>query len=244
MEVSGFAWRVASECALLAFLERSSGFLSNFHARKLCHAGTGLMLLQLDSRQQLVRFFVYAVGLSALAMTWEVHPRLRPFRFGRTRDIGMTAYMLVAMLWFFLQLPVYVLAPMFFADPMGAVVGKYLSGLKDNGVQNPIWWSHGGVTKTIGGSAAVLFFTVLTFAPPATLLQRLLVGVAAVLAEAIGGAYDNFLLVLVVVGSRMLLNFLEFGSPSLEHGRAPFAGELAPMTLLFTSPSQAFLSPH
>lgn len=239
MEVSRFAGLVAAECALLAFLEQSSNFLSNFQARKLCHAGTGLMLLQLDSRQQLVRYFVYLMGLGALAMTWEVHPKLKPFRFGKARDIGMTVYMLVAMLWFFLQLPVHVLAPMFFADPMGAVVGRYLSSLKDKGVHNPVWWTYGGVTKTLGGSAAVFAFTVITFAAPATLTQRAVVGTAAVLAEAIGGAYDNLLLVIVVVGSRMYLNSAEFGSTSLEHGRPPFRGELDPLASFFRLAPQA-----
>ncbi|CAE7702031.1 unnamed protein product, partial [Symbiodinium sp. CCMP2456] len=57
--------------------------LSNFQARKLCHAGTGLMLLQLDSRDEHTRYFVYMIGLGSLALTWEVHPKLKPFRFGK-----------------------------------------------------------------------------------------------------------------------------------------------------------------
>merc|ERR1719401_3004524 len=93
-------------------------------------------------------------------MTWELIPGLRPFRFGKSRDIGMTVYLLVAMLWFWLELPILVLAPMFFADPAGAIVGKWLSGLKDKGVINPVWWRGGGTTKTVGGSAAVLVITV------------------------------------------------------------------------------------
>jgi len=230
VDVNGLLLLLVLECALLAFLEKSKGLLSDFQARKLCHAGTGLFLLQLDSRIQLFRYFVYSVGCGAMALTWEVHPRLKPFRFGKPRDIGMTAYMLVAMLWFSLELPVHVLAPMFFADPMGAVVGKYLSSMKDRGIHNPVWWRRGGVTKTLGGSAAVFLFTVLTFASPATLPQRMAVGLLAVLAEAIGGAYDNLLLVIIVVGCRMLLNQLEFGSPSLEYMRPPMSSSLTPLT--------------
>merc|ERR1719414_228564 len=134
------------------------------------------------------------VAVGGLVMTWEVVPKLKPFRFGKARDIGMTVYML----WFYSQLPIRALAPMFFADPAGAIVGKYLSSLKDRGVRNPVWWRGGGTQKTIGGSAAVLLFTAVSFAPPATLAQRLLVGVLAVLAEALGGAFDNLLLVIVV----------------------------------------------
>lgn len=224
-QVTRFACLVGAECALMAFLQHSEKCLSNFQARKICHAGTGLMLLQLDSRQQEVRWLVYVFGICSLAMTWEIHPKLRPFRFGKTRDIGMTAYMLVAMLWFSLEMPIHVLAPMFFADPAGAIVGRYLSSMKDQGVINPVWWSRGGTTKTLGGSGAVLFFTMVTFANPATFLQRLLVGVMAVLAEAIGGAYDNLLLVIVVVGSRLVLNWLSTGSLALEHGQLTILGE-------------------
>ncbi|CAJ1417341.1 unnamed protein product [Effrenium voratum] len=149
MELQLLAALAAFESCLLAFLEKSPQCLSNFQARKICHAGTGLMLLQLDSREVLARYFVYAIGVISLAMIWEVHPKLHPFRFGKSRDIGMTVYLVVAMLWFSLQLPIHVLGPMFFADPMGAVVGKYLSSMKDKGIVNPVWWTRGGVTKTL-----------------------------------------------------------------------------------------------
>jgi len=209
---------IVMECALLAFLEKSERCISNFQARKMVHAGTGLMLLQFDSRKPQARMLVYLIGIFSLAMTWELIPGLRPFRFGKSRDIGMTVYLVVAMLWFWLELPIVVLAPMFFADPAGAVVGKWLSSLKDRGVLNPVWWRGGGTTKTVGGSAAVLVFTALTFAAPATPAQRLVVGALAVLAEALGGAFDNLLLVLCVVGSRLALNAMETGRFSLEVG--------------------------
>eukprot|EP00421_Protoceratium_reticulatum_P010977 CAMPEP_0168402700 /NCGR_PEP_ID=MMETSP0228-20121227/23753_1 /TAXON_ID=133427 /ORGANISM="Protoceratium reticulatum, Strain CCCM 535 (=CCMP 1889)" /LENGTH=256 /DNA_ID=CAMNT_0008416289 /DNA_START=30 /DNA_END=800 /DNA_ORIENTATION=+ len=241
MEAARYCVLIAVECALLAFLEKSTECLTNFQARKLCHAGTGLLLLQLDSRDPQARWFVYFTGLASLVMTWEVIPRIKPFRFGKARDIGMTVYMLVAMLWFYMEMPIRVLAPMFFADPAGAIVGKYLSSLKSRGFVNPVWWRGGGTTKTVGGSAAVLLLTMLSFAPPATLPQRIAIGVAAVIAEALGGAFDNLLLVIVVVGSRILLNAMEFGDPSLNVGRPPMlvpAGALAPLT---RDPARSFL---
>lgn len=237
---------IAVECALLAFLEKSTECLTNFQARKMCHAGTGLLLLQLDSYDAQARYFVYLVGVGAMAQTWELIPKIKPFRFGKSRDIGMTVYMTVAIFWFYMHQPIRVLAPMFFADPAGAIVGKYLSSLKDRGVRNPVWWRGGGTTKTVGGSAAVLLFTVISFAPPATLLQRVVIGMLAVLAEALGGAFDNLLLVIVVVGSRLLLNALEFGEVSLEPGRASggvAAGAAAAATAFSIQRSAAFLAP-
>mmetsp|Transcript_67557 Transcript_67557/g.208989 ORF Transcript_67557/g.208989 Transcript_67557/m.208989 type:complete len:255 (+) Transcript_67557:94-858(+) len=233
---------IAIECALLGFLQKSTQCLTDFQARKMCHAGTGLLLLQLDSRDAQARWFVYLVGVGGLVMTWQVIPKIEPFRFGKTRDIGMTVYMLVAMAWFSAQMPIRVLAPMFFADPAGAIVGKYLSNLKGRGVPNPVWWRGGGTTKTVGGSAAVLFFTVVSFAPPATLPQRLVIGVLAVLAEALGGAFDNLLLVIVVVGSRLLLNVLEFGEATLEPGRSGEVAAEAAAAAFVTARSAAFLA--
>mmetsp|Transcript_37903 Transcript_37903/g.109289 ORF Transcript_37903/g.109289 Transcript_37903/m.109289 type:complete len:245 (+) Transcript_37903:87-821(+) len=234
---------IGIECALLAFLEKSTECLTDFQARKMCHAGTGLLLLQLDSRDAQARWFVYMVATGGLVMTWELVPKLKRFRFGREHDVGMTVYMTVAMIWFYAQMPIRVLAPMFFADPAGAIVGKYLSSLKDRGVRNPVWWRGGGTQKTLGGSAAVLLFTVVSFAPPATLAQRLCVGVLAVLAEALGGAFDNLLLVIVVVGSRVVLNFLEFGEASLEPAQLPAAAAGAAFAAFSTRHSAAFLAP-
>lgn len=209
----------------VGFQEKSPrSCISDFHARKLTHAGVGLLLLQLDSRDPLSRYFVYAMGVGAMLITWELVPKIKPFRFQRPRDVGMTVYMIVAMFWFFQELPIRVLAPMFFADPMGAVVGKYLSSRK---MWNPVWYRQKGTQKTLFGSGAVLFFTVISFAPPATLAERLAIAVVCVLAEALGGEYDNLLLVLSVVGSRMLLNYMEAGTWSLDLGRPPLETLLA-----------------
>eukprot|EP00929_Paragymnodinium_shiwhaense_P000997 TRINITY_DN101209_c0_g1_i1.p1 TRINITY_DN101209_c0_g1~~TRINITY_DN101209_c0_g1_i1.p1 ORF type:complete len:252 (-),score=46.96 TRINITY_DN101209_c0_g1_i1:200-955(-) len=207
----------------VVFLETARSCLSTFQARKLCHAGTGLLLLQLDSRVAQERLFVFLFGIGGLLATWEMLPLIKPFRWARKHDVGMTVYCIVAMLWFHCQQPIYALAPMFFADPAGAVVGKWMSSQKHRGIRNPIWWQKGGATKTLGGSAAVLIFTFLSFAGPATFVQRLAVSMAAVLAEALGGDYDNLLLVIVVVGSRSLFNFMETGDPSLYVGENPYA---------------------
>jgi len=241
-EVMHLSVLIAFESCLIAFLVRTGDCVSNFAARKACHAGTGLILLQLDSRIMLNRWFVYLFGVVSLAITWEFAGCPR-FRWGRPADVGMTVYCIVATFWFYMEMPVFVLAPMFFADPAGAIVGRQLSSMKDKGVVNPVWWNMGGVTKTVGGSAAVLFFTAVTFAGPATLPQRLAVGVAAVLAEALGGAYDNLLLVICVVGSRCLFNYLEFDTISLWAGEENSLRFVPGLLPAFADQSTAFLNP-
>jgi len=176
------------------------------------------MLLQLDSQDPTARWVVYVFAVATLLATWDMIPKLPAFRFARPNDVGMTAYMCVVMLWFYAGLPISVVRPMFFADPAGAVVGKYLSGLKDKGFQNPIWWRTKSTQKSVGGSAAVFVFTVLTLTAPATLWQRIIVGILAMLAEAIGGAFDNLLLAMCVIGARISINYSLFGEFSLKCG--------------------------
>lgn len=187
------------ETAMLLFLELLPKLTSNFVSRKICHAGTGVLTLTLDSRQADARAAMWIITFSSIAMTWNLTKAvgIKPFRFGAEKDVGITIYLCLVTWWFYAQLPLAALSPMFFADPAGAVVGKFLTR---NGFPNRTWY----LNKTVGGSAAVLLVTaatLLVFYPPmpAVLLAGLSVG--AVVAEALGGQYDNLFLAGVVIGS-------------------------------------------
>lgn len=199
------------EVVLLLILECSPKLMSDFAARKICHSCSGLLFLTLDSRSAAGRGAMYLIGISSILMTWELTDLvgIKPFRFGSTRDVGITVYLVLVMLWFFAELPPAALAPMFFADPAGAVIGKCLT--RNFPKYNKAWYEK----KTIGGSAAVLIFTVLTlklFYPPMPLPHMLMLSLAAPIAEAIGGAYDNLLLAAVVIGGYYLLEGTSNGS--------------------------------
>ena len=71
---------------------------------------------------QVCRIFVWLVSASSIAMTWNLSP-LPAFRFSRPKDIGVTVYLCLVSVWFLQQLPAPILAPVFFADPAGAVIG-------------------------------------------------------------------------------------------------------------------------
>merc|ERR1711934_1213769 len=75
----------------------------------------------------------------------------------------------------------------------GAIVGKYATSRK---LWNPLWW---GEHKTVLGSTAVFLVSFLTIMYPVTLAQRAVIALVAMFAEAIGGAYDNLLLVAAVL---------------------------------------------
>jgi len=175
-------------------LELATPKLSDFAARKLCHAGCGAGMMLLDPTQLAARVFVWCVAASSIAMTWGLSP-LPPFRFSRPRDIGVTAYLTLVSGWFALQLPPTILAPVFFADPAGAVFGKFCS--RRLGRWNPAWFQQ----KTVCGSLAVFGLTLASVGVgyPCSTARRLAVSAAAALAEAVGGDFDNLALAAVVL---------------------------------------------
>merc|ERR1719219_2326976 len=87
-------------------------------------------------------------------MVWELGIPFK-FRFSGTRDIGITVYLLLVVIFFYYQIPLEIINPVFFADPLGALVGKYLT---QSGFKNPAWIGE----KTVGGSLAVFFATLFT----------------------------------------------------------------------------------
>lgn len=183
------------QVVLLAFLQFGDKVLpSNFAARKICHAGSGFLMLQLDSRDAFARYFVYMVVGVSLSMTWRLVPSWVPaFRFGDLYDAGITIYLIIVGTWFFLQMPVRALAPLFFADPAGAVVGKFCSRRGFN----MIWYQN----KTVMGTAAVFVFAMLSLDVPWT-LPRVLFAAICALAEAFGGkTADNAVISVPVIGS-------------------------------------------
>ena len=85
---------IVVQSCLILLLEFGSSLSSEFVARKICHAGSGALMLLLDPREWMARWFVYSVVASSLAMTW-IHA-CRPFRFARTKkDVGITIYLLL-----------------------------------------------------------------------------------------------------------------------------------------------------
>ena len=186
---------IGIQTALLLFLQFGDAVLpSNFLARKICHAGSGFLMLYLDSTDVVARLFVYSVVLTSLALTWKLVPSWVPLlRFGDEYDAGITIYLLLVAAWFFCQQPSMALAPLFFADPAGAVFGKFASR---HGM-NAEWWEN----KTVVGSLAVLTFAFLSLDVP-SVAPRLAIAVACALGEAFGGkTFDNAVIAVPALSS-------------------------------------------
>jgi hypothetical protein len=150
-------------------------------------------MMLLDSSRLDSQLFVWAVSISSILMTWNLSP-IPPFRFARARDVGITGYLVLVSFWFWLSLDPTILAPLFFADPAGAVVGKWASRVLGSQVNYP-WYGK----KTIVGSAAVFVMTFVTITFTSSVYERLVISSAATFVEAIGGDYDNLGIAAVVL---------------------------------------------
>ncbi|KAF4672586.1 hypothetical protein FOL47_000337 [Perkinsus chesapeaki] len=184
---------MAIEGLFLILLQFDTKHISLFAARKLCHSGSGLSMLFLTSHLLVNRLYIYGVVALSLTMTWSLIPGIPNWRFGAYEDPGITIYLLIVGFWYFMELPIAVLAPVFFADPAGAVVGQWASRNIPN--LNPKWIG----TKTVLGSVAVFVVAFVTLHAPATFLPRLMVAFVTAVVEGFGGKYDNLNIAAVVI---------------------------------------------
>ena len=193
MELSTLHW-ILFELVLLAICEFAP--ISPFVARKLCHIGSGIMMLQLDSSDSLARWFVYSVALGSLLMVWEIGIPFQ-FRYSKARDIGISIYLVIVVIFFYTQVPLHIIQPVFYADPLGAIIGKGLTKFK---FYNPTWIG----TKTVGGTAAVFIASLLTLTY-GTLLQKIVIAFLSALVEGISLEYDNLMITAVVLSGYKIL---------------------------------------
>jgi len=169
------------------------GPLSDFTARKWVHMASGFMMLYLDPADWLARYFVYSVVVSSLVMVWEIGPLPFKFRYAKARDVGITVYLLIVAAFFYTQTSLWIIMPVFFADPAGAVVGKFLT--KHMGHSINFRWNG---EKTIFGTLAVFAVAFLTLTYGEIREKLLLAGVIA-FAEGLSKDYDNLLIAGVVL---------------------------------------------
>lgn len=182
------------ELVLLGFCE--FGPLSDFAARKLCHSFSGLLMLHLDPADPISRLFVYSVAVSSLLMVWQIGVTFK-FRYSNTRDVGISVYLVLMVVFFYHQIPLEIIKPVFFADPLGALVGRHLT---QAGCWNPAWIGQ----KTVGGSLAVFLATLLTLSFGSS-GEKLLLSALVTVAEGLSREYDNLLIAgLVILGYRVL----------------------------------------
>jgi hypothetical protein len=157
---------------LLLFVQFNT-LLPSWGSRKVLHMGTGTLLMMCDVRDPLFRYATYAVTTVVVAFVWH-----RSLHFFAVKDVGIINYLLFCSLCVSLQLPLVYCAPLFYADPMGAIVGRNVDTPKLVG------------TKSVGGTLAVFVTAALTLVETAWPLRLASAAMIALL-ELFAGKWDN-----------------------------------------------------
>lgn len=144
--------------------------------RKCVHIGIGSLLISSDIHNKLLRRTIYASTLLACVS----FPFPRVFSFARNQDVGILGYTTIASLCAHLHIPFRAVAPMFYADPAGAIVGRTLPRSL-----NPIIFGK----KTLAGTLAVSLVSFLT--TDDILLEKARNATIIPLIELFGGKFDN-----------------------------------------------------
>ena len=158
--------------------------LPSWISRKAIHMGMGWMMLHSDVADVRVRVAVHAVawGFLALVITSAYFEaplwRHMPFLHAKRVDPGVTTYLLTCSACVAYGVRFVDMGPLFFADPMGAVVGRTLRTPRLVG------------NKTWGGTLAVWLTAALTWND--TNLASCALGATLIAAtELFAGDYDN-----------------------------------------------------
>ena len=158
---------------LLAFVQFNP-WLQPWQSRKVLHMGTGTLFMLADMTDVWVRLSVYGMALVVMAAVGS----RSTFHFAEVGDIGIVSYLFFCAITAFLRIPFWQMAPLFYADPSGAIVGRSVRTPKLVG------------EKSVGGTLAVGVVAALTmFHTPWT--TRLLHGTAIATIELFAGKWDN-----------------------------------------------------
>ena len=130
---------------LLAFVQFNS-FLEPWESRKVLHMGTGTLFMLTNFGDDKTRWGLYAVVIINVFLL-----SLQPtYHFSSRRDVGITTYLLFCAFVAWYGVPFWKMAPLFYADPAGAIVGRNVETPKLVG------------SKSVGGTFAVFAVSVLT----------------------------------------------------------------------------------
>ena len=102
---------------LLLFVQFNT-LLPPWGSRKVLHMGAGTLFILCDVHDPLFAAGMYAVAITTAYLV----SRTRLIHFASLRDVGMLNYMFFCALCVTLKLPMVYIAPLFYADPMGAFV--------------------------------------------------------------------------------------------------------------------------
>lgn len=164
---------IALSIPLLAFVFFNP-WLPSWGSRKVLHMGTGTLLILADATDPLLAYGIYAVTLGFVAIV-----SVRKLHFADVGDVGIINYLIFCSICVSTGVPFSKVAPLFYADPMGAIVGRNLRTVE-------LW----GTGKSLGGTLAVFGTALLTFTDGTWASRAFAAGMIAAI-ELFSGKWDN-----------------------------------------------------
>ena len=166
--------------------------------RKIVHMGIGTLLLNADVSDPDVVNSIYITGTVVALLT--TAKGLKHISDGRKtdgfiKDIGIFSYVMSCCLCLFLTVPYKEMAPLFYSDPAGAIIGRTINSPK-------IWGN-----KTIAGTSAVIGTTLIS--THGELSEKLIVSLIVAFIELFGGKIDNLLIAGFLIFRYLLENSIK-----------------------------------
>lgn len=163
---------VLASIPLLAFVFLNP-WLQSWQSRKVLHMGTGTLLMCVDRTDPLLPWAVYGVTLFFVTIVWS-----RKLVISDIKDVGIINYLVFLSVCVSLSIPFTHVMGLFYADPMGAIVGRNVRSTKLFG------------TKSLAGTIAVFLTAALTATEPSW-TKALVSGATVALLELFSGKWDN-----------------------------------------------------
>ena len=174
-------------------------------ARKIVHIGIGSLLMAADPQSQGFALCVFASGAVAVVMVGLPRTSSILGPYAKLRDVGILGYSATVCFCVAAGVPLREIAPLFYADPAGAIVGRLASEYrgKSKDVRNPQLF---GTEKTLFGTISVaVVASISTFlGQEQSLAARMMVGLCVAAIELFGGKLDNPCIGIFLVLTAML----------------------------------------
>tara|TARA_B100000902_G_scaffold399012_3_gene467974 strand:+ start:777 stop:1349 length:573 start_codon:yes stop_codon:yes gene_type:complete len=157
-------------------------------SRKIVHIGVGTLLLNADVSDPNVINGIYCSGslvCSFITINGIKHISDERKSDGIIKDIGIFGYVIACCLCLYLMVPYSEIAPLFYADPMGAIIGKT--------IESPKIWEN----KTLAGTSAIFGTSLLTI--DGNIEDKIITSSIITLIELFGNKVDNSLIALFLI---------------------------------------------
>tara|TARA_Y100001937_G_scaffold128698_1_gene206970 strand:- start:2432 stop:3028 length:597 start_codon:yes stop_codon:yes gene_type:complete len=180
---------LATATAMLTIVSTNAP-ISPWISRKILHMGVGTLLLNADLSDSQVVSGIYTTSAAVCGLVTVDGMKLvsdQRKTDGFVKDLGIFSYAISCFFCLALSVPYSEMAPLFYADPSGAIIGRTIKSAQ---IYN---------NKTLAGSTAVFGTTFITLPYSYQLHERIVISTFITVIELLGGDIDNLLISLFLM---------------------------------------------